>query len=231
MGEPATDHLPATSVTLTDHELVLLDGAVSEKVQIQVDRAKARLAARTEHPDLAPALAGFIADVVSEAESNGRITWGNVRLTQCRLCGRSAGYATVTKGPRRGRPNYERPLTLPGKELAYRSLTVRGVARLGGCDECVTPLVSTIAEALRDVDAEVPVGFRAPGAPVRRRYRNVRCLKCGWQGHQGQMGKARTLLGDGFYAATCPSCPARNTIGRTEVETTDGFTVEEEHDG
>ena len=87
-------------------------------------------------------------------------------------------------------------------------------------------LVPVLAEALRDVDCEVPAKLRAEGAPKRVRYQNRRCTECGWEGHEGQMIREQTVLGDGTYPAGCPSCRASNRfLGRTLVEIVDGYTV------
>lgn len=213
------------ALTLTDDELVLLNGRCRPEVQQKVDEAAARIRSREEHPDLTVAHAGFIADAVSEARTNGLLVWHQRRLRACSLCGRSGGYIEFKSGPRRGRPNYDRPLHFNGRELARRSVGVEGYAKLGGCTECIEVVAPVLRDALCGVAAQVPDNLRAAGEPRRVRYENRRCSKCGWTGHEGQMGRKPTLLGDGTYPALCPECGAENHLFSHPVEPADGFTI------
>lgn len=213
-----------TMVSLTDDELVVLDGQVSQKVQEAVDAAKVRIEGRRIYADLSPVLAGFVADVVAEATINGELVWQNERLTSCALCGRDDGYVPYKSGPNRGRPNYDRHRTFAGVNLAYRFVRVQGRAALGGCSDCVASVVPTLQQALRPVPAQLPTQL-VSGDVRWVKWANVRCSQCDWTGHEGQMGKARTLMGGGFYPASCPSCGATNTLGYTLVRRTEGHTM------
>lgn len=214
-------------VQLTDDELVLLDGACSEKVQAEVDGAKQRITSRSLHPDVAPVLAGFIADVVSEAQTNGEVILRRQRLRRCALCGTAPGYVLFKSGPRRGTPNYKKPRVIEGYEFARRFVTVQHHAALGGCAECLDPILPLIADALRGVNAQIPDRLRAEGEPKRVKHPNRRCTKCGWEGHEGQMGRQRTIMGDGSYPATCPACGAGSEMFSRDIATADGFTIAE----
>lgn len=217
-------------VHLTDDELLVLDGHCSDSVQAAVNDARRRVEARGTYPGLPPAQAGFVADVVAEAEATGRLRFSNCRIDRCRLCGRDAGYVKYKSGPRKGQDNYGKPRRMAGVELAARLVTVRGHVRLGGCLDCVGTLLPILIEALRDVAAEVPDKLRADGSPIRARYQDRRCRACGWAGHEGQMASAPTLLGEGTYPAACPACGASGG-GLFEfdppVERLDTFTVVE----
>jgi hypothetical protein len=218
----------STRVALTDEELAVLDGRASDEVQVQVDAAKARLAARDEHPDLPPHLAGLVADVVTEATSNGELRFRTERLRYCPLCETHAGYVEFKSGPRKGQNNWNRPRTIPGIEFAYRFVSVQGHVTVGGCRECVDEAMPVIREALRGVRAQVPKALRTEGGPRYVKHDNRRCTKCGWTGHEGQMTRQRTLMGDGTYPAGCPDCGAENLpLGRDVVERIDGFEVVE----
>jgi hypothetical protein len=212
---------------LTDPEIVLLDGKVRDEVQPEVDAAKARLDAIEDHPDLPDHLARFVADAVTEARANGRLVWHHDRIRSCPLCGRYGGYAKFKSGPRRGQSNTNRPLSFNGVELARRFVTMEGHVTLGGCVECVETAEPTLRDALRGVEAQVPDRLRADGEPKRVRYALRRCTECGWEGHEGEMGRRRTIMGDGTYPAACPSCKALNELGRAPVERRDGFVVAE----
>lgn len=70
--------------------------------------------------------------------------------------------------------------------------------------------------------------LRSDGAPLYQRWDRCRCKRCKWTGHDGQLGKLRTLMGDGFYPGKCPSCgEERRPLGSDPFERLDGFDVVE----
>ena len=215
-----------TKIDISDEELALLDGRVGETLQEHVSAAVARLAAASAFPDLTPRQAGLIADAVSEARLAGRLVWHHRRLRYCPLCEKHGGYALYKSGPRKGRPNYDRPLSMPGIELAYRFVTIEGSVAMGGCQDCIRPVIPHLKAALVGVPAALPDMLVTEGAQRFNRFDNRRCTACGWTGHEGEMGRRRTLFDDGTYPATCPSCNAENRpFGPRIIETVDGFTV------
>lgn len=201
-----------TSVYLTDDELVLLDGRCGPEVQPTVDAAKARIAAWRRLEGVPRHIAALVADVVSEAQENGRIVFWRAHMTTCRVCNRNDGYwphARSSRYHRRGQPNYNNPKTLGGYEFARRSVTIQNHVSVGGCDDCVSQARPHIIAALADVRAEVPKELTGH-EPTWRRFTLAHCEQCGWDGHEGQMIKLRTLMGDGWYAGECPKCHAKN---------------------
>lgn len=227
-GEDANGarEVPTHSVKLTDDELTLLDGRCSEKVQKEVDAAKARLGSMAAHPDLPPAQAALIADVVNEARETGRLIYRTERIDYCRICKQTKGHVPFKSGPRKGKPNYDRPIRMTGYEFARRFVIIRGSITVGGCQECVEAVMPYLPDALRGVAAEVPAALRAKGEPIRKRYDRRRCTKCGWEGHEGEMGQLRTLMGDGYYPGKCPSCGVEHLPFTTGTfETLDGFVI------
>lgn len=217
------------SVSLTDTELVILDGRCRAEVQAVVDQAKARLAMGAKLAHLPANLAGFIADAVAEAEGEGRLTFQWKSIRSCALCGKDAGYAVHTRSGRyhrKGDTNYDKPRYLNGIEIARRFITIRGHAALGCCAECFNALKPALQETLADVRAEIPEMLL--GRPSRfRRFSRARCTECGWEGHEGQMRQLLTWMGDGYYPGGCPKCPAINDFGVRKIETVDGFEVVE----
>lgn len=219
-------------VRLTDSELMLLDGQVSDKVQAEVDQAKRRLRAADKLGHLSPILAGLIADIVADAQTHGRLVYRPERIPYCTLCGSSPdpAYVPYKSGPNKGLPNYKKPRYLNAQEFAWRFVTVRNSVRVGGCTDCVKPILPDIREALRGVPAEVPDTLRAEGEPVRKRHANRHCLKCDWTGHEGEMIWERTIMGDGRFPSKCPVCEAGGAWSR-DIEQADGFVVVEQNNG
>lgn len=212
---------------LTDDELVVLDGRCRAEVQAAVDAAKDRITARMRYDDLPPEQAAFIADVVREARESGVLKWMGVRIDHCPLCGWMGEYPRYKQGPRRGQiKDRAKRSTTAGVELADRFVHIERHVLLGGCNECMDALSDRLAEALRGVEAQVPERLRAEGEPERVKYDRKRCTACGWQGHEGEMGRLRTLMGDGAYPGKCPECGVeQQPLGRRVFESVDGFVV------
>lgn len=215
-----------TRVDLSDAELVLLDGRCGETVQAEVDAARDRIAARGRHPTMPPALSGLVADAATEARTNGRLVWTTKPIDYCPLCGWVGKPARYKSGPRKGeiKPNGRRGMT-GGVDLAHRFVTIQHHVRLGGCRECVETAEPALRKELRGVPAQVPDRLRAEGEPKRVRYERRRCKSCGWEGHEGRMGRLTAVMG-GTYPGECPDCGAKQLpLGPLEFEHVDGFDV------
>lgn len=216
-----------TSVTLTDDELILLDGRCSEEVQAKVGSAKDRIAMRSVLPDVSPEVAGFVSDAVNEALKNGKLIYRHTRLMSCEICKKSAGYAVYKRSGRyhrKGEKDHSKPLYLSGVELADRVVVMTGYATLGCCQDCMKEVVPVLAKALIGIKAQLPDVLKLDGAPTYKKMDNMKC-KCGWTGHEGEMGKLPTLLGDGYYPGKCPACGAENRFLCSEIKKSEGFTL------
>lgn len=215
-----------TSANLTDAELILLDGRCSAEVQVQVNAAKARAEAVATRSHLPAHIARLVADVVSEATTNGLVSYGPVRIRGCDYCGAKPDplYVRYKSGPRRGRSNYDKPRYLSGVEYAQRFVRMEGYPTLGACSDCEAAASGELVDALAGVHAQIPARLAAAGRPVWVRYDRRHCKRCDWSGHAGQMVHERALMGDGWYPARCPDCGAGGAFDRT-VETVDGYVV------
>ncbi|WCO67915.1 hypothetical protein PO878_04150 [Iamia majanohamensis] len=214
---------------LSDEQMLLLASIDDEKIAAKVEAAKARLQMQAAEPGMDPALAGFVADVITEAKAEGRLVWQvNRTVRYCPVCETTKGYVPFKSGPRKGEPNLKRPCHLTGVELADRFVRIQGHLRLGTCMACMEAVKPHLVAALSPVKVELPDALAKPGAVRWVRHGNRRCTECGWEGHEGQMGREPTVFGDGSYPGRCPSCNAKNPpLGRDRVERVDGFTMVE----
>lgn len=212
-----------TSIDITDDLLLLLDGKGDEKLQAAVNAAKARAEAAVELVGLTEEQIAFVVRVKSSAESNGKLWFRHTNLTRCGVCKKSGSYTKFKSGPRKNQFNYDKPTYLPGVELVQTFVSMRGYVKLGCCRECWDQLKPVVAERLAGVRAEIPEYIM--GVPPRfKRYDLRHCKKCDWTGSERLMGKEHTLMGDGWYPASCPECGAKNLfMGPTVVETAKGF--------
>lgn len=225
---PAVESPPLRSVSLTDAELLLLDGKCRPEVQQVVESARERLAAMEQYSDLTPKEAAFIADAMAEARENLKLVCQRVAISSCRICGESGGYAVYKRAGRyhrKGETNYDKPLSLAGVELAIRVVRMKGYPTLGCCTSCFEKIKPDLLEALKPIEAELPEALT--GEPPRfKRYDNRFCTKCGWEGHEGQMRMLPALFG-GKYPGGCPECDASNVfMGSRDIEARKGYTLD-----
>jgi hypothetical protein len=213
-------------VNLTDDELLLLDGQCSPAVQAEVEIAKDKRAlvgfAKVSGDD-----AEFISRILAEAREQGRLDYRRLLLRHCPICKAMPGYKIYKSGPNKGRENYDKPLYLGGVDLAHRFVHVTGHAARGCCVNCWQRIQPVLAAQLVGVRAAIPAEISGE-KPRFARYARKKCEKCGWIGHDGQLGKLRTLLGDGYYPGKCPACGAENhAFTVANIVTLEGFEVVE----
>jgi hypothetical protein len=216
-----------TSIEIPDTLLLLLDGRGDEKVQAAVNAAKARAEAAVELTGLTEEQIAFVVKVRTAAETSGQLWFQHNQVKSCGICKKRGDYIRFKSGPRKGQPNYDKPTYLNGVELMRSFVSMQGYVNLGCCFECWTALKPVVAERLVGVRAEIPEHIT--GTPPRfKRYDLRHCKKCDWTGSERLMGKERTLMGDGWYPASCPKCGAKNLfMGPTVVETVKGFEIYE----
>ena len=219
-------------VDLTDMELLILDGNCSKEVQAEVEMAKQRIEAKESMPDVEPAISDFVVQVVAEANKKGVLRLRSKSLSHCSVCKQSGGYYTYKRSSRyhnKGDLNYDKPKYLSGIELAVRFVTMTGYAACGCCSECWAKAKPIILEKIESGEIKAEVSESITGKPSRfKKCANKECSECGWKGHEGQMSKRMTLIGNGYYPAVCPNCGAENIpLGPTKVKDVDGFTLVE----
>lgn len=217
----------STEVSLEDSELIVLDGRCTAEVQEKVNAAKDRISMAKTLQGSDPKIAGFVADVVSEAKKNGLLRHAYCRLRTCKICGQTAGYYVYSRNGRnhrKGQPDYNHPKYLSGVELADRFISMQGYATLGCCNACFEKALPLLKSVLKDVRAQIPESLS--GLPTRfKRFDRRKCKKCGWIGHEGEMRQLRTLMGDGYYPGGCPKCENESSLFNNSFERVEGCDV------
>jgi hypothetical protein len=206
------------AVFLTRDEILLLDGHCRDEIQKEVDIAKAACAVEVTSGILG-ARAKAIAEILINVQKVGMLTRTRGQAYSCGVCYRSGGYARYKRNVglyRKGEENRDKP-------LMFSVTALNGVGMCSECCQLVYPCVKRGVENLRIERRDLPVDERR-----YLRHENVRCKKCGWEGHEGEMGQRTVLMGGGTYPAVCPSCKAENRpLMPQEIVKTVGFTVVE----
>jgi hypothetical protein len=219
-----TDAKPyTTEVDLTDEELLLLDGHASQNVQTAIDGAKLRSSLTAKYGTaLTTRQIAMLQKALAWARAQKLLVSRHENLEHCQACGTSKRYVTYKSGPRKGEPNYDRPILVNGVEHGDGFISMRGYPRVGWCNACEDVLLPYLKTECATIACQTPWSKRWT------RYGNRRCTSCGWSGHEGQMGHSLTMFGNGTYPSSCPACKASNQIfGATVIETADGYTVVE----
>lgn len=215
-------------VDLSDDEMVLLDGKCRPEIQEEVAASLSRIAARASNPDLTDKQSGFIADVVAEATKSGRLVLQRVQIRYCGVCGKGGDYSRYPrngKHHRKGDKNYSKPIYLIGRELTHRFVRVTGSPAVGCCEDCWVELGSRVGAAVSGLAAEIPKSISGI-EPLYSVVHYARCGECGWSGHEHQMGKLPTMMGDGSYFGACPLCTAKNTLFNTKIKLSGSVVVD-----
>lgn len=208
-----------TNISLSDRDLASLASSEDSDVRIAAEAARARLDAPLRWPEVAEHAAPLIADVIAEAKTEGRLIYRNVAASYCRYCGAKSTW----ERKRRGGREYEAKIS--GVEFAYRFVVITGHISVGGCRACFDAVLPTLRAELANFPVELPQALQTD-APRYRRWDRCRCKRCEWTGHDGQLGKLPTLMGDGLYPGKCPSCGAeRRPLGPDPFERLEGFDV------
>lgn len=215
-----------TNVSLTDRQLMLLDGKVDDKTQGYVDKAKERLALGNIKgvPDKFQEFTKLLIQHISE---KGKLTKRSADVSHCQICDRRADYDTYSRTSRhhrKGETNYDKRIYLRGVELAEVNVIFTGLPTLGMCNLCYTEYEPILLnEVLPTLVGEFSTRLTNK-KPEYTYSQHKHCTKCNWNGHELEMGRLPTLMGDGFYYGVCPNCKERNAIfSSTIIETVPGF--------
>lgn len=218
-------------IALTDEQLVLLEGHLDEKGQEKVRLAKLRLAFKGAVGEgLNDPQKTFLSKVLEEATTNGKLVCYHTQMSYCEICKRTKTYAKYARSGlyhRKGEFNRDKPIRFSGIELADRFVRMEGYPTLGACNECMNTLLPHLRKHLAGMPVQLPKPLILEQAPLFYKSAHKECTKCGWKGHERQMGQLRTLMGDGHYFGKCPSCGIESTLFSNPVKTVDGFEIVE----
>lgn len=200
-----------------------LDGKVNEAAQKIIDQAKMSLSLSSSLSEVQKKL---ICELVERAKKNGKLIRRKSSSQVCPSCGKSAGYYTYPRNGRyhkKGDINYDQEKSLSVIDYEDRSVSFRNRVWRGCCKECELVFEAALKKALEGVKAELP---KELSDFTYKKYENKECKACGWKGHEGQLKKLPTMMGDGYYFGKCPSCDAENrAFGNRPIETIEGYTI------
>lgn len=206
-------------IKLTDDEILLLDGKGTPETQRAVEAAKFRKTLG----GMSDGKKKIISKILEVAATERKLTYCHTSARYCSGCGKTAGYVKYKSGRNKGTSNWNKPLSFSGIEFNRGFVSVQNHISAGGCNDCVREILPYVKEAVKDMAVELPECLRGPVTYTR--FRNRKCLECGWTGHEGELRQLPALF-EGRYAGGCPNCPAENRfMGRMVIDFADGHSI------
>ncbi len=220
------------SVNLRYDELILIDGKCSEDIQKVIDLAK------EEH---SYGLDPVSNTILAESMKSGKLTWRYIKIRCCKCCeDKPSGYYRYSRSSRyhrKGDLNYDSPFSYSGIEPNGGFVRIDG--RSGICSDCwnnifLPKLVKYIIE--NDLPIEIQKNDIAQTKYIKDEM--YKCFNCECEIYASDMGKNRTLMGDGYYPSECPVCGAKSlpfgashkTTGKFRMLRIKGDTVNPNHE-
>lgn len=204
------------SYTLTDDELLLLDGKCSSTIQCEIDKAKQR---KQLHSD--PVVAAVLLQSISLGTFEMR--WMH-DMRYCSKCCSSAGYAKHTRNGkyhRKGDDNRKSPLSMTGVRINPGFVTIQGHG--DWCKKCEQKnnWTATIIEEI--LQRKLPVELLRDNRTLFKKDDKRICFKCKEPMYESEMTRRRTIMGDGSYPAGCPKCGTESLLFGRQHESTREF--------
>lgn len=189
-------------VSLTDAEILSLDGKCSPTVQEVIEKVKERLGieAWLYGEDLTDVQRTLAAEILRAAEAKGEWNVTNREGHYCPSCKATSAYPLYKTGPNKGQPNTRK------KQRLVWGASFNGTFLCVACSKVIRPILHKILQE-RDVKVALPQYYEIPTRYYR--FDKTRCTKCQWEGHKGELGLLPAVMG-GYYRGKCPSCNAES---------------------
>jgi len=203
--------------TLTDDEVLLLDGKVSAETQGKINFIKQSRSLHA-HPLIGKALA--------ESISTGKFVWHRKPISRCPLCDKHAGYHVFARssrsawGHRKGQPDYSNPKTMPGIEINPGRVTFKNSGDC--CEECnqKDKVIETIKSMI--LTGEMPIQLVRDKDSIFKKDVQRKCHECKELIYESEMGELPAIL-SGKYAGKCHKCGAEEHLFGSKHEITNSF--------
>ncbi len=190
-----------TLVSLTNDEIILLDGRCRDKIQAEVNRVKLENDVLSAFTSLPPLQAETASRIAAVAMANGVLETSCVIMDglPCSCCDKRTRYATYKRSSyyhRKGDPNHKKPIHVRGVHFPKCFV----------CCDCWAAIKPLMIPFLEDRQTEIDTRFFYPDDKRKSRWKkscNRKCRECGWMGHEGEM----KFVQKGHYSPARPKCP------------------------
>ncbi len=195
-------------VKLTNKELLLLDGKVNEPAQKVVNEVKEIL----KYADIGNEI---LAEIISLALKKGELTRNHREISECKKCGKHKTYRIITRGRRKGKPDYDNPIYIYGTSYLDGFITIKGYSPFAYCSDCAQEVEHTLISYIKTNDLPIQLsdteGWQKENAKI--------CMNCEEKIWEFDMGLEYTLMEDGRYYSECPICKAKASLFQSHQST------------
>lgn len=183
-------------ISLSDEELLLLDGKVNETAQEVINYVKKI----DEFADIGDRK---YAEIIVQALSKGELGISYREISRC-SCGRTTEYRKITRGRRRGELDFDHPIRIYGVSFMDGFVTIKGHSAFGFCQECGEKAKIAILNYIKVNDLPIQTGTESNWIKEDAKI----CHNCKELIWEFDMGLEYAIMGDGRYYSKCPKCGA-----------------------
>lgn len=186
------------SVDLTYEELLFLDKKCNPKTQEIIDKVIKQMS-----------YSGIplVGEVIEKSLKLGKFDYTAKRISRCPICGEDPGYYKYKKGRNKGRSDYSRELYIGGIKFNQGCISWKGSGDC--CYECDDKykITKTIISYILENDLKIEM---KDGKWIKDDMQI--CRECNKEMYESEMGRNRTLMGNGTFPSICPYCKAESMI-------------------
>jgi len=192
-------------IELTLEELLPIDGEVSEKAQEIINKAKQESTYGFDLP--------VMNEILRNSEKLGSLKWTFKQIRSCSYCDKTYDYHTYPRSGRyhnKGDKNHDKPKYYYGIKFNEGFVTIQGSGDM--CSECASKhnVIHRLIDYIIDNDLKIQI--------QKNDYRFTKyikddirtCYECGNEMQESKMGRHNTMMGDGTYPSSCPTCGAES---------------------
>jgi hypothetical protein len=190
-------------ISLSDKEILLLDGKVNETAQEVINYVK-------KIDEFANIGDRVYAEIIVRALLKGELTVSYRDISHC-SCGATTEYRKITRGRRRGEFDYDHPIRLYGMSFMDGFVIVKGHSEFGFCQKCGEKAKSAILDYIKEHDLPIQIGRSGNDSAWIKENAKI-CKGCNEQIWEFDMGLEYTIMGDGRYYSKCPKCGAEGGL-------------------
>ena len=187
-------------ISLSDEEILLLDGRVNESAQEVINYVK-------KIDEFADVGDRVYAEIIVQALSKGELNISYRDISRC-SCGRTTEYRKITRGRNRGKLDFDHPIRIRGISFMDGFVVINGHSEFGFCQGCGEKAKQAILNYIKVHDLPIQTDKESDWIKEDAKI----CRGCKEQIWEFDMGLEYTIMGDGRYYSKCPKCGAEGGL-------------------
>ena len=167
--------------------------------------------------------ANFLFEIITIAQKEGRMGY-SLRAGTCTICGEGSHIPVFKSGYRKGEKNRDKQWYDRMVDFRESFVTIQNYTPYGVCKKCLDEgLEAELSKILSTKDFKFEWKYLSP-CPYKKDDLRI-CFSCNKEMYESEMGTERTIMGDGWYPATCPHCGAKSLFLGSSHKNTGKFRI------